>query len=153
MSRVQSLASGQHTVALNAPTSAVGRAALQMCRHRGIAAVAFLRPRDAPAAFEADRIELLGLGATAVLADDGKSHRAPEGRAALATLPPVALALNGVGGGDSGLWTSRVLHRGTRSCRSFITGSWPWRVLVFLKLDQIGNWIFYFGPIWTKLAI
>lgn len=82
-------------------TPTVGRAAIQICRHRGIPAVALLRPRDVPEAFEADERELLELGAALVLADDGKAHRSPEAKEALRALPPLALALNGVGGEDA----------------------------------------------------
>ena len=82
-------------------TLTVGRAAIQICRHRGIPAVALLRPRDAPEAFEADERELLELGAALVFADDGKAHRSLEAKEALRALPPLTLALNGVGGGDA----------------------------------------------------
>ena len=82
-------------------TLTAGRAAIQICRHRGIPAVALLRPRDVPEAFEADVRELLELGAALVFADDGKAHRSPEAKEALRDLPPLALALNGVGGGDA----------------------------------------------------
>ena len=44
----------QATVVLNAPTSAVGRAAIQLCKHRGVDVVALLRPRPSHEAFAAD---------------------------------------------------------------------------------------------------
>ena len=88
----------QATVVLNAPTSAVGRAAIQLCKHRGVDVVALLRPRPSHEAFAADANRLVELGASLVLEDDGAAHRTTEARARLANLPPVKLALNGVGG-------------------------------------------------------
>lgn len=88
----------QATVVLNAPTSAVGRAAIQLCKHRGVDVVALLRPRPTHEAFAADANRLIELGASHVFADDGAAHRSVEARAQLANLPPVRLALNGVGG-------------------------------------------------------
>jgi trans-2-enoyl-CoA reductase len=88
----------QATVVLNAPTSAVGRAVIQLCKHRGVDVVALLRPRPTHEAFAADANRLIELGASHVFADDGAVHRSVEARAQLANLPPVRLALNGVGG-------------------------------------------------------
>ena len=49
----------QATVVLNAPTSAVGRAAIQLCKHRGVDVVALLRPRPTHEAFAADANRLI----------------------------------------------------------------------------------------------
>ena len=75
-----------------------GRAAIQLCKHRGVDVVALLRPRPSHEAFAADANRLVELGASLVLEDDGAAHRTTEARARLANVPPVKLALNGVGG-------------------------------------------------------
>jgi trans-2-enoyl-CoA reductase len=90
------------TVAINAPASAVGRAALQMCKARGVPVVCALRPRETREAWDEDVARLRRLGASAVVRDVGTGcFRSPEARAVLSTLPPVRLALNGVGGESS----------------------------------------------------
>ena len=73
-------------------------AAIQLCKHRGVDVVALLRPRPSHEAFAADANRLVELGASLVLHDDGAAHRTTEARSRLANLPPVRLALNGVGG-------------------------------------------------------
>ena len=114
---------GRDAVALNAPMSAVGRAAIQMCREMGVATMATLRRGDArdDATWRADADALEALGATLVVPDGGgrrgggggggggKLLSSPEAMEALAAMearglapfPPVALALNGVGGESS----------------------------------------------------
>jgi mitochondrial enoyl-[acyl-carrier protein] reductase / trans-2-enoyl-CoA reductase len=117
-----------HAVALNAPTSAVGRAAIQLCAMYGVPSVALLRPRAAETEYDADARELKRLGASVVIRDDGAAHRDRETRELLASLPPIKLALNGVGGASSRsfyvtLVPIRPRSRGARrSLRTFSPG-------------------------------
>ncbi|EEH53213.1 uncharacterized protein MICPUCDRAFT_4722, partial [Micromonas pusilla CCMP1545] len=101
-----------HAVALNAPTSAVGRAAIQLCAMYGVPSVALLRPRAAETEYDADARELKRLGASVVIRDDGAAHRDRETRELLASLPPIKLALNGVGGASSRSLASLLAPRG-----------------------------------------
>ena len=93
------------TVAMNAPTSAVARAAIQMCAARGVPVVCSLRARESRDAWERDAAYLKSLGASLVVLDaasrDGGGFRTRDALETLQTLPPVKLALNGVGGASS----------------------------------------------------
>ena len=80
-------------VALNAATSGVGRALLQLARARGLRALAVVRDRPD---FEALEAELRSLGAAVVLKQGAVRKRGG------ASLPPARLALNAVGGEAAG---------------------------------------------------
>ena len=83
---------------MNAPTSAVGRAAVQMCAARGVPVVCALRARETDDAWERDARYLKSLGASLVVRDAAGGFRTRDAADALREMPPVALALNGVGG-------------------------------------------------------
>ena len=132
------------TVALNAPTSAVGRAAIQICKHRGVPVVALLRPRHTREAFEADERELSDLGAVVVFADDGKSHRSADAREGLRLLPPVKLALNGVGGASSATLASMLAKDGvvvTYGGMARQPANVPTGALIFKNISARGFWL------------
>ena len=138
------LVAGRDTVALNAAASAVGRAALQMCRRRGVDTVAFLRPRDDPETYAADAGELYRLGASLVLPDDGCAHRSPEARAAMQKLPPVSLALNGVGGASSATLASLLREKGvmvTYGGMAKQPARVPTGALIFKDIVARGFWL------------
>jgi trans-2-enoyl-CoA reductase len=100
---------GAHAVILNAATSAVGRAAIQICAARRVDVVALLRARDD---WDADAETLRALGATLVLPDDPAGIRTPDARNAIAALPPLVLGLNGVGGASSANVASALARDG-----------------------------------------
>ena len=102
------------TVLLNAPMSAVGRAALQMCAARGVPAVCALRSRDTDAAWERDASRLRALGASLVVrdGDGGNGFRTRAASVFLREAPPAALALNGVGGASSASLAGALAERG-----------------------------------------
>ena len=80
---------------MNAPTSAVGRAAVQMCAARGVPVVCALRARETDDAWERDARYLKSLGASLVVRDAAGGFRTRAAADALGEMPPVALALNG----------------------------------------------------------
>ena len=104
------LKNNSSSVAINAPTSAVGRAVVQMCKAFDVPVVCSLRARDTEELWIRDAERLKQLGACYVVLDDLKrgGFRTREARDFLKTLPPVRLALNCVGG-DSSLILSGVL--------------------------------------------
>ena len=82
-------------VAQNAATSAVGQSVIQIARQLGIATINFIRPRDTASSTRTTVDHLRSLGATHVVVEDDTL------RTALSSLPPAALALNGIGGASS----------------------------------------------------
>ena len=78
---------------MNAPTSAVGRAAVQMCAARGVPVVCALRARETDDAWERDARYLKSLGASLVVRDAAGGFRTRAAANALGEMPPVALAL------------------------------------------------------------
>ena len=75
-----------------------------MCAARGVPVVCALRARETDDAWERDARYLKSLGASLVVRDAAGGFRTRFGRAdALREMPPVALALNGVGGASSAL--------------------------------------------------
>ena len=103
------------TVALNAPSSAVGRAVLQICSAYGVPVVCSLRGRVTEKLWLEDAAALKLLGATLVVKDDLKrgGFRTNEVKELLKNLPPVLLALNCVGGDSSLLLASVLSEDGT----------------------------------------
>ena len=100
------------TVVLNAPTSAVGRAAVQMCAARGVPVVCALRARETDDAWERDARYLKSLGASLVVRDAAGGFRTRAAADALGEMPPVALALNGVGGASSAALAGALAENG-----------------------------------------
>ena len=100
------------TVVLNAPTSAVGRAAVQMCAARGVPVVCALRARETDDAWERDARYLKSLGASLVVRDAAGGFRTRAAADALREMPPVALALNGVGGASSAALAGALAENG-----------------------------------------
>ena len=100
------------TVVLNAPTSAVGRAAVQMCSARGVPVVCALRARETDDAWERDARYLKSLGASLVVRDAAGGFRTRAAADALGEMPPVALALNGVGGASSAALAGALAENG-----------------------------------------
>ena len=100
------------TVVLNAPTSAVGRAAVQMCAARGVPVVCALRARETDDAWERDARYLKSLGASLVVRDAAGGFRTRAAANALGEMPPVALALNGVGGASSAALAGALAENG-----------------------------------------
>ena len=100
------------TVVLNAPTSAVGRAAVQMCAARGVPVVCALRARETDDAWERDARYLKSLGASLVVRDAAGGFRTRAAAYALGEMPPVALALNGVGGASSAALAGALAENG-----------------------------------------
>ena len=100
------------TVVLNAPTSAVGRAAVQMCAARGVPVVCALRARETDDAWERDARYLKSLGASLVVRDAAGGFRTRDAADALREMPPVALALNGVGGASSAALAGALAENG-----------------------------------------
>ena len=100
------------TVVLNAATSAVGRAAVQMCAARGVPVVCALRARETDDAWERDARYLKSLGASLVVRDAAGGFRTRAAADALGEMPPVALALNGVGGASSAALAGALAENG-----------------------------------------
>lgn len=97
---------------MNAPTSAVGRAAVQMCAARGVPVVCALRARETDDAWERDARYLKSLGASLVVRDAAGGFRTRAVADALREMPPVALALNGVGGASSAALAGALAENG-----------------------------------------
>uniref|UniRef100_A0A7S0SU43 Alcohol dehydrogenase-like C-terminal domain-containing protein n=1 Tax=Mantoniella antarctica TaxID=81844 RepID=A0A7S0SU43_9CHLO len=84
------------------------------------------------------------MGASLVLVDDGRSHRTIQGKAALAALPPVALALNGVGGASSTTLASMLAKDGvivTYGGMSKQPTSISAGMLIFRNITARGFWL------------
>ena len=132
---------GAHAVILNAATSAVSRAAIQMCASRRVDVVALLRARDD---WDADADALRALGATLVLPDDAAAIRTPDARKAIAALPPLVLGLNGVGGASSANVASALARDGALITYGGMarTPVWvPTGAAIFKNIRSKGFWL------------
>lgn len=121
-------------VAQNAANSGVGRALIQIAKHKGLRTINFVR--------RAELIpELLELGADAVFLDD--DNGVAQARALLATMP-LKLAANAVGG-DSAIHLMDLLaHEGmmvTYGAMSRRSLKVPNKFLIFKNLRLHGLWI------------
>ena len=136
------------TVAMNAPTSAVARAAMQMCAARGVPVVCSLRARESQAAWERDAAYLRSLGASLVVLDaasrDGGGFGTRDALQTLQTLPPVALALNGVGGASSASLAGALADGGvmvTYGGMARAPAHIPTGAAIFKRVTATGFWL------------
>lgn len=135
------------TVVLNAPTSAVGRAAAQMCAARDVPVVCSLRARDTEGAWERDAAELRALGASLVVRDGVGNENGFRTRAAsdfFQSAPPAVLALNGVGGASSAAMAGALAAAGvmvTYGGMARAPAHVPTGAAIFKNITASGFWL------------